>query len=533
MATDLSAQGRGPGRVWDGVCRARTTIISRLKSLLVTRCQGHGTMVVIAWACFTLMVVLVVHHHEPWFDEAQAWLIARDNSPFEILFRRMRYEGSPGLWHLLLWVLVRSGAPFRAMSYLSALLASVTAGLILLFAPFPVWLRVLFVFGYFPAYQYAVVARSYGLNLLLLTLAAILYSSRCSHPVRYGLILAALANTNVFGFLAAGVIFLDCAFSMSRSLMASKKSNAMGALIFVVASLLAIVQALPARDVSFPRPHKTTAVSVISTAIGQISRGFVEFGPATPNKMMIGFLLSVGALAVGFRLAAKGKKLALSISLCAVPLAFQALKYCSPWHAGLIYLSWVFGLWVSWATFDDLRVRFQRVVVLTIAFVFVVQGYDALAAWRLDLSNSYSAAPEAAKFLRSYFALHSDVKLACVGDWAFAVQPYFKQNICANYYGGAPKPSYYDWKLGDPYPDRPDAHYVAKLMETGEFDALLVCGFALRDRASEVVIPGVDYSLVRSFQGTTIWKDYFGFTDDLFLFEKRRTSLASALAKPE
>ena len=147
-------------------------------ALLVTARRRQGTVLAVAWACFTTMVLLVVHHHEPWFDEAQAWLIARDNSLFEMLFRRLHYEGTPGLWHVLLWVPARLGAPFRTISYLSALLASVSAGLVLFFAPFPVWLRVLFVFGYYPAYQYAVIARSYGLNLLLIILAAILYSTR-------------------------------------------------------------------------------------------------------------------------------------------------------------------------------------------------------------------------------------------------------------------------------------------------------------------------------------------------------------------
>jgi hypothetical protein len=495
--------------------------------------QRQFVMLAIVWACFTSMVLLVVHYHEPWFDEAQAWLVARDNSLLEILFRRMHYEGSPGLWHVLLWVPARFGAPFRTMSYLSALLASVSAGLVLFFAPFPVWLRVLFVFGYFPAYQYAVVARSYCLNVLLVTLAAILYSSRRSNPFWYCLTLAALANTNVFGFLVAGVLFADFALSVWRSPSTPRKRIAIPITIFLGASLLAVVQAAPARDVSFPHPHRTTPIDVISTAIAQIDRGFVEIGAPTPNRTMMGLLLSAGVLAVGFGLATKAKKLTLSVSLCVAPLAFQAVKYCSPWHAGLIYLSWVFGLWISWAALNTLSVRFRRGVVLTTAFVFIVHGYDAVAAWRLDLSSPYSAAPEAARFLKSYFAAHSNLKLACVGDWAFAVQPYFKQNICANYYGGAPKPSYYDWKLGQPYPDRPDARYVAQLMGTGQFDALLVCGFALRVGDSEAVRRVANYSLVRSFQGAIIWKDYFWQTNDLLIFEKCHTSLPSALAKPE
>ena len=35
--------------------------------------------------------------HEPWFDEAQAWVIARDNSLKDILFFIPHYEGHPPL----------------------------------------------------------------------------------------------------------------------------------------------------------------------------------------------------------------------------------------------------------------------------------------------------------------------------------------------------------------------------------------------------------------------------------------------------
>ena len=40
--------------------------------------------------------------HEPWFDEAQAWLIAKSASYKEIITVVPHYEGHPPLWHLLL-----------------------------------------------------------------------------------------------------------------------------------------------------------------------------------------------------------------------------------------------------------------------------------------------------------------------------------------------------------------------------------------------------------------------------------------------
>ena len=499
-------------------------------ALLETERRRQGAILAVAWACFTTMILLVVHHHEPWFDEAQAWLIARDNSLFEMLFQRLHYEGTPGLWHLLLWPLARSGAPYWTMSYLSALLASVSAGLVLLFAPFPVWLRVLFVFGYYPAYQYAVVARSYSLNLLLIILAAIVYSTQGSKPLRYCLILAALANTNAFGFLVAGVLFAEFALMAWRSRWAFTKRFAIPAVIFVIASLLAVAEAAPARDAVVRANHDMKPGTVISTAIIQIDRAFVEIGSPISIRSMLPLVFSAGILAVGLGLAAKAKKLTLTILLCGAPFAFQALQYASPYHAGLIYLSWVFGVWISWPALNKLNARYRRDVVLAIALVFVVHVYDALAAWRSDLNGPYSAAPQAAMFLKNYFADNANHKLACAGAFAFAVQPYFGQNVCANYYGGAPKPSYYEHRLGQPHP-WPNAQYVGKLMRTGQFDAFLVSAQTSRSPEYELVALQAGYCRVRSFEGKAFWKDYFNILDDLIFFEKCATPLPGASAK--
>ncbi len=482
--------------------------------------QRHAVLLGIVWVCFTVLVLCVVHRHEPFSDEAQSWLLARDCSFFEMLFRRMHYEGSPALWHGILWALVRIGAPFRSLSYLSALLASLSALLVLYFAPFPAWLRGLFVFGYYPAYQYAVVARSYCLNVLLVALAAIFYPTRESKPQRYCLILAALANANAFGFVVAVVLFLEFALTAWKSRATPAKQYLIAGIIFAVAALLAVAQASPAADVSFPPYHRITLAGVVTTLVVQIVRAFVEFPATTPARMMIALLLSAGVVAIGFSLAARAKKLLLAISVCAAPLAFEAFKHFSAYHAGLIYLSWVFGLWISWPAVATLSVRFRRSVIIATAFIFAIHAYDTLAAWRTDLTAPYSAGPQAAEFLKSHFGQGPALKLACVGVGTFAVQPYFTHNICANYFEGAPKPAYYIWKLGMACPYIADEPYLDRLMRSGQYDALLVSDQTLPQTKSQAVAQAAGYCVVRSFDGRVIWKDSFAYPDDMILFEK-------------
>ena len=49
----------------------------------------------IVLAAYVIVVATVMCFHEPWFDEAQAWLIARDCSWREMILERPHYEGHP------------------------------------------------------------------------------------------------------------------------------------------------------------------------------------------------------------------------------------------------------------------------------------------------------------------------------------------------------------------------------------------------------------------------------------------------------
>src|SRR5581483_1229912 len=77
------------------------------------------------------IVAFILPYHEKWADEAQAWLIARDLPLRTIWFHELRYEGSPGLWHTILWIAQHwFHAPYGALGYIG--LAGASAGAALL-----------------------------------------------------------------------------------------------------------------------------------------------------------------------------------------------------------------------------------------------------------------------------------------------------------------------------------------------------------------------------------------------------------------
>ena len=156
------------------------------------------------------LVAFILRHHEPWADESQAWLIARDLDLKSIWFYELRYEGTPGLWHTILWIAQHVfHAPYGAMGVIGAICAALGVAFILWKAPFPRPLRYLLVFSYVIVYQYAVVARSYNLLPLLVFAAAFFYRDR-EHPGRMTLALILLANVSLHG-IVVGRSFRDCA----------------------------------------------------------------------------------------------------------------------------------------------------------------------------------------------------------------------------------------------------------------------------------------------------------------------------------
>ncbi len=119
------------------------------------------------------VVGFILPYHEKWCDEAQAWLFARDLSLSRLWFYELRYEGSPGLWHTILWIAQHVfHANYNALGYIGAACAVGGAALLIFKAPFPRYIRWPLAFTYFMVYQYAVIARQYNLLPVLAFAAA-------------------------------------------------------------------------------------------------------------------------------------------------------------------------------------------------------------------------------------------------------------------------------------------------------------------------------------------------------------------------
>lgn len=143
--------------------------------------------------------------HEPFFDEAEAWQIARCVSLRTLFLETTHYEGHPPLWHLILMPLAKAGAPYElSLTLVSLLFMGTAVFLILRYAPFPRLIRLLLPFTYFFFYQYGVISRVYCVMTLAFVLLAMTYRHRNKRPGRYVAVLILLCFTLAYGLIIAG-----------------------------------------------------------------------------------------------------------------------------------------------------------------------------------------------------------------------------------------------------------------------------------------------------------------------------------------
>ena len=162
----------------------------------------------LAYAAVTFVLTL---RHEPWADELQAWLIARDCTVPEI-FKMMRWEGHFVPWYLMLHVFAAHGGPVLCMNLLSWAFMAAAGAFFVFRAPFTLPLKALVLCSAGMLFWYPVVARCYAPIPILLFALAAAYPARLKRPLLYGFLIACLTNTHAYFEGFCGIVFVLWAF---------------------------------------------------------------------------------------------------------------------------------------------------------------------------------------------------------------------------------------------------------------------------------------------------------------------------------
>lgn len=168
------------------------------------------------FAAYTAVTFVLILRHEPWADELQAWLIARDCTVPQI-FEMMRWEGHFVPWYLMLHVFAANGAPVFCMSLLSWAFMAAAGAFFVFRAPFTLPMKALVLCSAGMLFWYPVVARCYAPIPLLVFLLAACWGDRLKRPLIFGFLLACLTNTHAYFEGFCGVVFAIWAFDAWKS----------------------------------------------------------------------------------------------------------------------------------------------------------------------------------------------------------------------------------------------------------------------------------------------------------------------------
>ncbi len=396
-----------------------------------------GLFHVLCLAGFATLTLVVTTHHEMWIDELSHWSIALKSRSFADIFKNLEYESSPPLWHMILYGITRVTGDPVAMQTVHVLLAVIAMGIFLVWSPFSRLQKALFVFGYFPAFEYCVISRHYVLGELLLFGFLALFPWHGKRRFAAAIVLFLLAQTSLFGLIMA----LACAGAMMARHLMSQPSGLEAhrqlivPLVFVgVGCIWSAIQIIPPPDSSlhpawdFINPWHalqagtTTWRSFFPIPLFQVefwntnvldssSSGFLRDLRSIPS-LLLQDILSAGILLgslIYFRRRPDAFVLFVIVTMsCLIFFYLKKLGFLR--HHGHLYLAWIAALWVSWSpstskppsrTNVALQGNRQIGIRQLVTFVLVAHVVAAVYASVMEYRFTFSAAGEVAQWIRA------------------------------------------------------------------------------------------------------------------------------------
>lgn len=478
------------------------------------------------------VLLLMLFVHSRWEDEGQAWLLARDASPWDLFAHLLRYEGSPGLWHLLLMPFAKAGLPFMTIGVVSGTVALVSSYMFLRWSPFPALVRVLFPLSYFILYQYGVIARSYCLLPPLLFGVAMLYPRWRPRPFAMMVLLCLVANVSLHGtLLALGIVVASIPAARQAWPTLSPEwrrrhlaAASLGALVLL--GLIALL--LPPHDLGGGASWDLSPVHFITTA------PFILIHAVAINVIALLALLATTAWLWRRQL----------LLLFAVPTVFLLVLYCvkyfSVWNEGPILFIWLTVLWIALdrvrstgalvADADQAHVSdvVQRTRVTdwwavaacgSVAMSLIVEASWTAQTVFHEFSTPYSSSKAVVAYIQSHGLVGPQLDVSAYPG--VAVLANFPEQVDLAINGGRPT-SYWIWSTNGPIISTAYAivahgsEYVLLSVKTGNGQYPCLSG----------------YRLVTTFPGGLYYKTHIAEGDAAVLLQRTSTWTGAEPVKP-
>ena len=318
-----------------------------------------GLVVTVIYAVLLILVSIV---HEPWYDEAQAWQIAKEASYHDILFYLPHYESHPPLWHLILSVPAKLGLPYEASIKTVTIIFSVLGICLIEFkSGFTNWVKTFMPFNFFLFYQFGVISRPYSMMLFALLLCAMFFEKRNERPVRYFLSLGFLCLTSDYGLVIAGGIvvgwivdiIIDKKKGALRDIFSGNFKRLAGYILLAALALILILMVMPSSDTTVipdtPVWYKFYMFLIVAPAEAFMTDFLTGIGLGDPVNGPLGTvvtaLVSVILWTIGILVSARRRSLHHFIFPVMTFAAIGAF-YSAPHHYGIYVMLFIYFFWI-------------------------------------------------------------------------------------------------------------------------------------------------------------------------------------------
>lgn len=437
----------------------------------------------LSFIAYMAVVAVVMYFHEPWFDEAQSWLIARDSSFADLLTLRPHYEGHPPLWTLLLSIPAKTGVPYEiGLKGVQFLCAALLGGWLIFRAPFNRLTIALLPFTYFICFQYGVTARPYALLCVSLLMVAHYWKyadSKPSNTWKLVLSLVLMCAISAYGIAIAAGFALAW---VVRSVQIAGIKNAvceifsninrlLGWILLAFVGFASIACIWPAANAFGSRATFSGNSHLIQFLyfifVVPSESMFTAFaGDVSLRRMSLGILPTIICVLISILIwafaicIAKRRKMLVSLILPYLTFAIIATQYFTLHHAGIVFVFFIAQLWMCVANkplnFDiklanklSNKCAFtQSIIVILLAPSLIWNIFACVNDIRFDYSGSRALAQfiqrnhaENKRFVTSW--LHKEEKLDSNGNtispefedvhqysWQLVTaNPYFAKNL--------------------------------------------------------------------------------------------------------
>jgi hypothetical protein len=298
---------------------------------------------IILFGAWLILVLWLASRHVFWRDEVRAFSLALSGNDYVQMLRNVHGEGHPALWYLILRIahdLTRSPAVLQVAG---TTIGIVAMAIFVWWAPFRIVIVGLVLFSLYGAFEYVVMARNYGISMLVMFALAALYP-RIRNTLWLGVVLALLCNTNVPSCLLAAAFllfrFVELLTSDRRPTPGELILFAGNAVIALVGAILCFITVFPTfNNAASPAYADGIGPALILSRLMHSPNGFATLGMSLP-------LLLIACLG----LIRKPAAFAAALSALLMLKLFFVIVYPSSYRHELLYLVFLIALY--WMTIE-------------------------------------------------------------------------------------------------------------------------------------------------------------------------------------